>query len=42
MIISRNVVFTNIENILKADVVELDIKSKDKKFLCMKKKKILI
>ena len=39
MIISRNVVFTNIENILKADVVELDIKSKDTKIFMYEKEK---
>ena len=29
MIISRNVVYTNLENILKADVVEVNVKTKD-------------
>ena len=32
-------IFTNLENILKADVIELDIRTKDTKILCMKKKK---
>ena len=31
MIISRNVIFTNPENILKADVIEMDLKTKDTK-----------
>jgi hypothetical protein len=31
MIISRNVVYTNFKNILKADVVEVNIKTKDTK-----------
>ena len=29
MIISRNVVYTNLENILKADVIEVNIETKD-------------
>ena len=32
MIISKNVVFNNESNILKTDVVEIDIKTKDTKF----------
>ena len=31
MIISKKVVYTNIENILKADVIEIDVKTKDTK-----------
>jgi c-di-GMP-binding flagellar brake protein YcgR len=31
LIISRNVVYTNLENILKADVIEVDVKTKDTK-----------
>jgi len=31
MIVSRNVVYTNLENILKADVIEVNIKTKDTK-----------
>ena len=31
MIISKNVIYTNIDNVLKADVIEMDIKSKDTK-----------
>ena len=32
MIISKNVVYNDIENTLKTDVVEIDLKSKDIKF----------
>ena len=31
MIISKNVVYTNLENILKGDVVEINIRTKDTK-----------
>ena len=31
MIISRNVIYTNLENILKADVIEINIRTKDTK-----------
>ena len=31
MIISKNVIFTNLENVLKADVIEMDLKTKDTK-----------
>ena len=31
MIISKNLVYTNLENILKADVIEINIKTKDAK-----------
>ena len=42
MVISRNVVYTNLENILKTDVVEIDINTKNTKFLCMTINKRLI
>ena len=42
MIISREVTYTNTENFLKADVIEMNLKTKDIKFLCMKKKKIIL
>ena len=43
MIISKNVVYNNQENILKADVVEIDIKTKDTKiFMYEDKKKVKI
>ena len=38
MIISRNVVYTNLENILKADVVEMNIDTKDTKIFMYKNK----
>jgi hypothetical protein len=31
LIVSRNVIYKSLENILKADVVEIDINSKDTK-----------
>jgi hypothetical protein len=31
LIISKNVVFSNLNNMMKADVVEIDIKTKDTK-----------
>ena len=37
MIITRNVVYTNLDNILQADVVEIDLKTKIQKYLCMRK-----
>ena len=37
MIISRNVVYTNLENILKADVIEINIKTKDTKIFMYEK-----
>lgn len=41
MVISRNVVYTNNENILKTDVVEIDIKTKDTKiFMYDEKNKV--
>ena len=43
MIISRKVIYTNLENILKADVIEVDIKSKDTKiFMYETEKKVNI
>jgi|TARA_E500000178_G_scaffold345968_1_gene396793 lipopolysaccharide assembly outer membrane protein LptD (OstA) len=43
MVISRNVVYTNNKNILKTDVVEVDIKTKDIKiFMYDEKKKVNI
>ena len=43
MIISREVVYTNLENILKADVIRVDIKTKDTKiFMYEKEKKVNI
>ena len=36
MIISRNVIYSNFENILEADVVEMDLSTKDTK-VCMYK-----
>ena len=41
MLISRDVIFTNSENILKSDVIELDINSKDTKiFMYEENKKV--
>ena len=31
MIISKNVIYTNLKNILKSDVIEINIKTKDTK-----------
>jgi len=43
MIISRNIIFTNLENILKADVIEINIDTKDTKiFMYEKEKKVKI
>ena len=43
MIVSRNVVYTNLENILKADVIEMNIKTKDTKiFMYENQKKVNI
>jgi len=39
MIISRNVVYTNIENILKADVIEINVTTKDTKIFMYKDNK---
>ena len=43
MIVSKKVIFTNLENILKADVIELDIRTKDTKiFMYEENKKVNI
>ena len=43
MIISKKVVFTNIQNILEADVIEINVKTKDTKiFMYEKEKKVNI
>ena len=43
MIISKEITYTNLENILTADVIEIDIKSKDTKiFMYENKKKVNI
>ena len=43
LIISKNVVYTNPENILKADVMELDTITKDTKiFMHNNKEKIIV
>ena len=43
MKISKNVIYTNVENILRADVVEINIKTKDTKiFMHEKEKKVNI
>ena len=43
MIISRNAIYTNLENILKADVIEIDITTKDTKiFMFQDNKKVNI
>ena len=43
LIISRNVIYTNTENILEADVIEMNIETKDTKiFMFDKKKKVNI
>ena len=43
MIISKNVIYNNSQNILKADVVEIDIKTKDTKiFMYEQEKKVKI
>ena len=39
MIISRNVVFTNLENTMKADVIEININTKDAKIFMYEKEK---
>ena len=41
MIISKNIIYTNLENILKADVIEINIDTKDTKvFMYEKNKKV--
>ena len=43
MIISRNVTYNNLKNTLKADVIELNIETKDTKiFMYEKEKKVNI
>ena len=43
MIISKNVIYNNSENILKADVIEIDIRTKDTKiFMYEQEKKVKI
>ena len=43
MIMSKNVIFTNLENILQADVIEIDINTKDTKiFMYEENKKVNI
>ena len=43
MIISKNIVYTNLKNILKADVIEIDLKTKDTKiYMYENKKKVKI
>ena len=43
MIVSKNIVYTNLNNILKADVIEIDIQSKDTKiFMHDSEKKVNI
>ena len=43
MIISRNVIYTNLENISKADVIEINITTKDTKiFMFQDNKKVNI
>lgn len=43
LIVSRNVIYTNTENILEADVIEMDIETKDTKiFMFDNKKKVNI
>ena len=37
MIVSKNVIFTNFDNILKADVIEMDLKTKDTKIFMYEK-----
>ena len=39
MIISKKVIYTNFENILKADVIEVNIKTKDTKIFMHEDKK---
>ena len=43
MIVSKNIVYTNIKNILKADVIEIDLKTKDTKiYMYDDKKKVRV
>ena len=41
MVISKNVIYSNLNNVLKADVIETNIKTKDTKiFMHEKQKKV--
>ena len=43
MIVSKNVIYTNLENILNADVIEINIETKDTKiFMYENQKKVNI
>ena len=43
MIMSREIIYTNLDNILKADVIEIDIDTKDTKiFMFQANKKVNI
>ena len=43
MIISKNIVFTNLENVMRADVIEMNIETKDTKiFMYENNKKVNI
>ena len=43
MIISKKVIFTNLENTLKADVIEMDLDTKDSKiYMYQNKDKVII
>ena len=37
MIISKNIIFTNFDNILEADVIEMNLKTKDTKIFMHEK-----
>ena len=39
MIISKNVIYSNLENTLNADVIEINIKTKDTKIFMHEQKK---
>ena len=39
MIISKDVTYTNLENILKADVIEINLKTKDTKIFMYENEK---
>ena len=40
MIISKNVIYTNLDNILNADVVEMNIDTKDTKIFMYENRKV--
>ena len=43
MIVSKDIIYTNLKNILKADVIEIDIKTKDTKiYMYENKKKVIV